>query len=261
MARKRKSAGPKTGEVRLVAVMSNFSPPVVFEAHPSLLHAGHSGHLAYSGDGSHPVESRIVSTDHEQYRLAYVAWDGYARLVQQVVAAKPDMLPGVFGDDVDLVVGYTGLSRRTILRHARLYRANPESLSRVPLHRLDIPDVVVGCTEHHAHLEEFTDRARALAAAARANAKRKRHSGGGDWAIVLQLGDFVVGSVRSETRFAGDVGAQRETFYCAVRIVRATEEEVRRHGRAMTTARHTRRSQLENERSSGRVQAGLLRTM
>ena len=35
---------------------------------------------------------------------------------------------------------------------------NPESLSRVPLHRLDIPDVVVGCTEHHAHLEEFTDR-------------------------------------------------------------------------------------------------------
>ena len=76
-----------------------------------------------------------------------------------------------------------------------------------------------------------------LAAAARENRKRMRRDGGGDWAIVLELGEPVAGSLKTETTFAGDVGVQREDHCRIVRVVRPTQDEVKRFG----TPTHKRR--------------------
>jgi hypothetical protein len=227
MGRAPRQVKSRAHKVRLYTVLSNYRPRIVFEVHPSREQARGGAHLAYSGPRSYPVESVAVSTESSRYRLAYVDWDGYAKLLQQVAQAKPDTLPSPFGDITDSAVNHTGFSRRVIQRDARRYRTDPASFSNPPRHLLDLPPVVVGCSEHEHKSKEYCERERALAAAARENRKRKRHYGGGDWAIVLELGEVVPGSVRMETDFAGDVGVQREHCCRVVRIVRPTENEVK----------------------------------
>ena len=79
---------------------------------------------------------------------------------------------------------------------------------------------LVGGPEYVGDEVELAGRDQALAQAARENRKRRARYGGGNWAVVVEVGGVVPGSLHTNTQFAGEVGVQAERRSVAVRMVR-----------------------------------------